>query len=128
MRWKVYPAGSFDEDWRTEVKENAGGHIDWLEPIVLPGQKIKAARDPRLFVPRDLALIRRADILAGYWLPEAENYGLSAEVGLAYGWGVPCVVAIPEESKVTARFLRGLVFELDLLSDLVNFLYNLEVS
>ncbi len=126
MKWKIYPAGSFNDDWRTDLKEHAGNHIEWLEPIVLPGQMKKADRDPNLVVPRDLALIKRADILAGYWLPESRNIGLSAEIGLAYAWGIPCVVAIPPECKVAARFVRGLVFELDSFSNLLNFLYDLE--
>jgi len=119
--WKVYLAGSFKGGWRSEIKKAVGENINWLEPIVHPDQK-KEDEDPKLFVPRDLALIRKADFLAGWWRPESHNNSLSAEIGLAYAWGIPCMVAIPPGDKITARFVRGLVREFDSKEDLIRFL------
>ncbi len=126
MKFRVYLAGSFNTSWRSELiahVENPA--IEWLHPIVIPEQEEKSMRDPRLVVPRDLALIRRADILAGYWVHDSNNVGLSAEIGLAYAYGVPAVVAIEKEDRVRARFIRGLIQELDSLPELSKFLVNL---
>lgn len=121
--WKVYLAGSFGDNWREVVVNMVGDRpIDWLEPLVPKGQQAKGERDPRMFVPRDLALIKRSDYLVGWWRPESNNIGLSTEIGLAYAWNIPCVVAIPPESKVKARFPRGLVQEFDSLEELAKFL------
>ncbi len=126
MKFRIYLAGSFNIGWRKELLDHVENpDIEWLLPIVIPGQREKKKRDPRLFVPRDIALIRRADILAGFWVTESSNIGLSAEIGLAYAYGVPTVVAIPKDERVKARFIRGLIQELDSLPELANFLQNL---
>ncbi len=69
---KIYLAGSFNEDWRLHVINGVQASWpkvervhEWLIPKQhKPGQD-KSKRDPKIFAPRDLAMIKSSDILAG---------------------------------------------------------------
>ncbi len=82
---KIYLAGGFTDDWQERVV------------AALPGCQLLDPRSwqdpsPAIYTERDLAAIREADIVFVYMnSANPSGYGLSIEIGYAYGIGKPIV-------------------------------------
>lgn len=85
---KIYLAGHWRTMWREEMIKSING-AQWLVPVHPddPG-----GTDPTNFVLRDLALIRRSDLLIALISSHARNIGTCTEVAYAYALGVPVVL------------------------------------
>ena len=88
---KVYLAGNMHTDWRERVTSRVSG-CEFLWPHKAPSRDGPDGGDPNLYFPRDVTLLRSADLV--FCLIEAvgRNIGTAAEVGMAYAWGKPVIL------------------------------------
>lgn len=97
MKMNVYVAGKAIERTLPLIKG-----VVWLEPYIY-GDDIGEA-DSDIYVPRDLMLLRRADIVL-VLLETGEELNTLIEAGIVYARGVPIISVINPELKGRARFL-----------------------
>ena len=101
----VYLAGDLLKPaWRDEVikyfKDREG--IEFVIPMELEQSTV---RDPKVYVPRDVVLINKADVLFVFIRDAGHKYsGTSAEVGMAKALGKTIIVVILNECKYTNQF------------------------
>ena len=101
----VYLAGDLLKPaWRDEVinyfKDREG--IDFVIPMELEQSSV---RDPKVYVPRDVVLINKADVVFAFIRNGGHKYsGTSAEIGMAKALGKTIIVVILNEAKYTNQF------------------------
>ena len=110
---KVYLAGNLHTDWRGKVKYQfqeaiEEKHVEFLTPI-----RGLADDGADKYVPRDLVLLRQADIVFAFiehWDAEAcRHVGTSAEIGYAYALGKVIILVDAFIPKVGSfDFLKSL--------------------
>lgn len=85
--------------------------IIWLEPYIY-GDDI-GEKDSAVYVPRDLMLLNRADVIL-LLVETGEELNTFVEVGIAYARGIPIILVVDPELRERTRFLETLcasVFE-----------------
>jgi nucleoside 2-deoxyribosyltransferase len=102
---KVYLAGDLlVPDWRKEIIDyfREYDNIEFVYPITY---KESSTRDPRVYVIRDISLLRLADVVFAYIRDVNHKYsGTSAEIGMAKALGKTLVVVIENDCKTTNQF------------------------
>ena len=95
--------GSDRFDWRKKAasllsmqrqvfEDDRTNPVQWLNPGVPKGD-IPGSGNPAIYTPRDVLMIRKADILLAYIdLKVAKCLGAVWEMGMAYGMGKPVIM------------------------------------
>ncbi|MDP3064550.1 MAG: nucleoside 2-deoxyribosyltransferase [Chloroflexota bacterium] len=105
---KVYLAGHMHSDWRNQVIDACAEGVEFLIPLPTPDRAENGAGDPSLYMVRDLALLRQADLVFALLDDIARGIGVAAEIGYAYGRGVPIIVVNLAPQVHSFQFLEGL--------------------
>ena len=88
---KIYLAGNMHTDWRERVASRIKG-CEFLWPYKFSMDGGSTSKGSDVFFPRDIVLLRSADLVFCVIENEGRNIGTSAEVGMAYAWGKPVVL------------------------------------
>lgn len=88
---KVYLAGNMHTNWR-ELVASRVQECEFLWPHKAPSKGHSDGGDPDFYFPRDVALLRSADLLFCVIEDVGRNIGTSAEVGMAFAWGKPVIL------------------------------------
>ncbi len=88
---KIYLAGNMHTDWRDKVASRIEG-CEFLWPYKFTKDGGSTGKGSDVFFPRDVILLRSADLVFCVIENEGRNIGTSAEVGMAYAWGKPVVL------------------------------------
>lgn len=97
---KVYLSGGFRSDWQAKVIRDLGDSCVFFNP------RAHQLDDPVLYCAWDIHFVKECDIVFAYM--EQDNpsgYGLSLEVGLAYGLG-KTIILVDEKSTNDLQFQR----------------------
>lgn len=111
----IYLAGHLHDDWRSKVKyavevslvnyPEAG--INWLEPRRNFSSRTGApGNDPRFYVPNDIQLVNRADIIAFMLEADHGNIGGTWEAGYAYALNKPVYLLDMDRENYRYDILR----------------------
>jgi nucleoside 2-deoxyribosyltransferase len=142
MRPKVYLAGpiaglTYDEgqDWRAyaETRLDLAG-VDGFSPlrgksflrsvgVITPGCYTHALATDRGIMKRDSQDVKTADaVLVNYEGAKAISRGTDMEFAMAYAWGVPLIVACPEDSfMLNHPMVRACIdYRLDTLDEAID--------
>ncbi len=88
---RVYLAGNMHTDWRERVASQVTG-CELLWPQKVPSRNGSEKGNADVFFPRDVVLLRSADLVFCCIETEGRNIGTAAEVGMAYAWGKPVIL------------------------------------
>ena len=88
---KIYLAGNMHTNWRDRVASRIEG-CEFLWPYKFSSDGGSTGKGSDVFFPRDIVLLRSADLMFCVIENEGRNIGTSAEVGMAYAWGKPVVL------------------------------------
>ena len=88
---RIYLAGNMHTDWRAKVAGAVTGCV-FLWPREYPKQGGPTGKGADVFFPRDVALLKSADLVFCVIEDEGRNIGTAAEIGMAYAWNKPVVL------------------------------------
>jgi nucleoside 2-deoxyribosyltransferase len=78
-------------NWRSEVASQVKG-CTFLWPHKAPNHNDHDGGDPDLYFPRDITLLRSADMVFCVIEDMGRNLGTATEIGMAYAWGKPIIL------------------------------------
>jgi nucleoside 2-deoxyribosyltransferase len=101
----VYLAGDLlKPHWRDEVMK-LQDDFEGIEFVIPMELEQSSVRDPKVYVPRDIVLINKADVVFAFIRDAGHKYsGTSAEIGMAKALGKTIIVVILNEAKYTNQF------------------------
>ena len=128
----VYLAGHLHNDWRSEIirkVENKMEHlslsqvkkIHWLIPMrsiaIISGPP---GSDRRYYVPNDIQMINRADVIAYKLEKDHGNIGSAWEVGYAYAKNIPVYTWDLDLTNYKYDILRSTSFVFETEEEFIN--------
>ena len=88
---RIYLAGNMHTHWRDEVVSAVSG-CEFLLPYKYPKDGGSRGKGADVFFPRDVALLKSADLVFCVIENQGRNIGTAAEIGMAYAWNKPVVL------------------------------------
>ena len=88
---RIYLAGNMHTDWRDKVASAIDG-CEFLWPHKYPKDGGARGKGADVFFPRDVTLLKSANLVFCVIENEGRNIGTAAEVGMAYAWNKPVVL------------------------------------
>jgi len=88
---KVYLAGNMHTGWREKVASQING-CEFLWPHKALNENGSDGGNPDVYFPRDVVLLRSANLVFCVIENEGRNIGTAAEIGMAYAWGKPVIL------------------------------------
>ena len=88
---RIYLAGNMHTDWRNRVASAVSG-CEFLWPHKYPKDGGSRGKGADVFFPRDVTLLKSADLVFCVIQNEGRNIGTAAEIGMAYAWNKPVVL------------------------------------
>ena len=88
---RIYLAGNMHTDWRDKVASAIDG-CEFLWPHKYPKDGGARGKGADVFFPRDVTLLKSANLVFCVIENEGRNIGTAAEIGMAYAWNKPVVL------------------------------------
>ena len=88
---RIYLAGNMHTDWRDKVASAITG-CQFLWPHKYPKDGGARGKGADVFFPRDVTLLKSANLVFCVIENEGRNIGTAAEIGMAYAWNKPVVL------------------------------------